>query len=130
MDAETTVMVLQKPGLECWQAVEDRVLYACSGDEADDMLYEATIKGSSIENVSGVEVRVSWRGSGDFEVASQPFLGFLSTQLKYHGSNERRAFEFVNRNLSSERASATIGTAEWTMTTSDDSKMLALAPAP
>jgi hypothetical protein len=130
MDAEATLVTLQKPGLECWHAVEERVLYACSGEEDENMLYEATITGNSMDSVSGVEVRLSWRGSGDFEVASQPFLGFLSTQLKFHGSDERRAYDFVNRNLTSERASATIGAAKWTIETSDDSKTLALAPAP
>ena len=72
---------------------------------------------------------MSWQGSGDFELASQPFLGLLSTQLQYRGSDEDRAYEFVNRNLNSESASTTIGAARWTITPSDDSKTLAIAPA-
>lgn len=129
MGAEAALTTLQKPGLECWQPVERGVLYACGSDEDEDLVYEARIIGSSTDEVSGVEARVFWQGTGDFEVASRPFFGLLSAQLRYRGANSKRAFEFVNRNLSSRQAAATIGAAKWTMTTSDDSKELTLTPA-
>jgi hypothetical protein len=129
MNAEAALTTLQKPGLECWQPVDRDVLYACSGDENPDLLYEARITGSDTDEVSSVEARVFWQGKGDFELASQPFFGLLSAQLKYRGSDSNEAFEFVNRNLSSTKAVTTIGSATWTITTSDDSKELTLTPA-
>jgi hypothetical protein len=129
VNAEATLSILQKPGLECWQPADREVLYSCSGDENPDLLYEARIRGSSADEVSGIEARVVWRGTGHFEQASRPFFGLLSAQLHYRGSNSTRAFEFVNRNVSSRMATTTIGAAKWTMTTSDDSKELTLTPA-
>ena len=129
INAEATLTILQKPGLECWQPADREVLYDCSGDENPDLLYEARIRGISADEVSGVEARVLWQGNGHFEQASRPFFGLLSAQLGYRGADSTEAFEFVNRNLSSKMATTTIGAARWTMTTTDDSKELTLTPA-
>lgn len=128
MDAEAALTILQKPGLECWQPADKEVLYACDGHESPDLLYEASIKGFRADEVSGIEARVFWRGTGHFEQASRPFFGLLGAQLHYRGASGPRAFEFVNHNLRS-GATTTIGAAKWTMTTSDDSKQLTVMPA-
>jgi hypothetical protein len=129
MNADAVLTTFQKPGLECWQPVDKGVLYACSSEENKNLLYEAEITGRSIEQVSGVEARVFRQGTEDFELASQPFLGLLATQLEYRGANREKAYEFINDNLSSRRATTTIGAAKWTKTTSDDAKVLTVAPA-
>ena len=128
MNAETALTTLQLPGLECWQPVDRAVLYACSGDENPDLLYEARIMGSDADEVSGVEARVFRQGTGNFELASQPFFGLLSAQLRYRGANSSKAFGFVSRNLNSRKAVTTIGAARWTITTSGNSKELTLTP--
>jgi hypothetical protein len=129
MNADAVLTTVQKPGLECWQPADRGVLYVCSSEEDENLLYEAKIAGRSIDQVSGVEASVFRRGTEDFELASQPFLGHLATQLEYRGANRRQAYEFINRNLSSGKATTTIGAAKWTITTSDESKVLTLTPA-
>ena len=127
MNADATLISLQKPGLECWEPADREVLYACSGDENPNLLHEARIRGTSVDAISGVEARVFWQGTGHFEQSSRSFFGYLSTQLRYRGADSARAFEFVNRNLSS-TATTTIGAARWTMTSSENSKELTLTP--
>jgi hypothetical protein len=129
MNADAVLSTFLKPGLECWHPVERGVLYACTSEEDENLLYKAKITGRSVDQVSGVEARVFNQGSEDFELASQPFLGHLATELEYRGANRKQAYEFVNRNLSNAKATTTIGAARWTITTSDDSKMLTLTPA-
>lgn len=129
MNVKAALTTLQKPGLECWQSVDRGILHACSGDENPDLLYEASITGGGSYEVSGLEARVLWQGNGDGELASQPFFGLLSTQLRYRGANSNKAFAFVNRSLSSSKATTTIGAARWTITTADNSKRLTLTPA-
>lgn len=129
MNADAVLTTFQKPGLECWQPVDRGVLYACSSEEDLALLYEAEVTGRSIEQVSGVEARVFREGTEDFELASRPFLGHLATQLEYLGANRKKAYEFVNHNLSTGKATTTIGAAKWTITTSKDSKVLTLTPA-
>ena len=129
MNADAVASIFLKPGLECWEPVERSVLYACSGEGIHDLplLYEGKITGRGIDLVSTVEARVYRRGSKDFGLSSQPFLGLLSTQLEYRGADKERAYEFVNRNLNNTRANTTIGAAEWTITTSHDRKILLVA---
>lgn len=129
MNADAVLTTLQKPGLECWQPVDRGVLYACSSEEDLALLYEAKITGHTTDRVSGVEARVFREGTEDFDLASQPFLGLLATQLEYRGANSKRAYKFINQNLSAGNATVTIGAAKWTITTSDDSKVLTVAPA-
>ncbi len=129
MHAGDVLTAVQKPGLGCWQPVDRDVLYACGSEEGEDLLYEIEITGRSTDQVSGVEARVFNQGSEDFELASLPFLGLLAAELEYRGSNREQAYKFINRNLSSAEASARIGAARWTMTTSDDSGVLTLTPA-
>jgi hypothetical protein len=129
MNADAALTTLQRPGLECWEPSDRGMLYACSSEEDLPLLYEGEIMGRAINQVSGVEARVFRRSSKDFDMASQPFLGLLATQLEYRGADSKRAYEFVNHNLSSRRATTTIGAARWTITTSDDSKVLAVTPA-
>jgi len=130
MNADAVLTTVLKPGLECWEPVDRGVLYVCSSEEDENLLYEAKIAGRSTDQVSGVEASVIRQSTEDFELASQPFLGHLATQLEYRGANRKQAYEFINRSLSSGKATATIGAAKWTITTSDDSKMLTLTPAP
>ena len=111
MNAETALTNLQLPGLECWQPVDRAVLYACSGDENPDLLYEARIMASDADEVSGVEARVFRQSTENFELASQPFFGLLSAQLRYRGANSSKAFGFVSRNLNSRKAVTAIGAA-------------------
>jgi hypothetical protein len=129
MNADAVLTTVLKPGLECWQPIDRGVLYACSSEEDEKLLYEAKVTGHSIDQVSGVEARVFDQGSGDLELASQPFLGLLATQLEYRGANRKRAYEFVNHNPSGGKATATIGAAKWTLMTSDKSRGLTVAPA-
>lgn len=131
MNADAMLITLLKPGLECWQPINRSVLYRCSGEENQNLtlLYEGKITGRTADQVSGVEVRVFRRGTEDFEQASQPFLGMIATQLKYRGSDKNQAYEFVNHNLSSGKATTTIGEATWTMTSSEDYKELTITPA-
>jgi hypothetical protein len=131
MDADAVLTTFLKPGLECWQPIARDVLYLCSGEDNQNLtlLYEGEIMGRATDQVSGVEARVFRRGTVDFEEHSQPFLSFLATQLKYRGANKNQAYEFVNHNLSSDKATTTIGEATWTMMSSDDSKELTIAPA-
>lgn len=130
MDADAVAAIFLKPGLECYEPVDRDVLYACSSEEDDRSLeYEGRITGRGDDLVSTVEARVlREEGSGDFGLASQPYFGLLSTQLEYRGSNKKRAYEFVSQNLDSTKANTTIGTAQWTMTTSRDRKTLVVAP--
>jgi hypothetical protein len=129
MNADSVAAILLKPGLECWQPVDKDVLYACSNEENHDLplLFEGEITGRGIDQVSGVKIRVSNQGSENFKLASQPFLGLLSTQLEYRGANKEKAYEFVNRNLNRGKATETIGEAQWTITSSRDHKMLTVA---
>jgi hypothetical protein len=131
MNADAVLITFLKPGLECWQPLERGVLYNCSSEENQKLtlLYEGKITGRTTDQVSGVEARVLRRGTEDFEQASQPFLGLLATQLKYRGANKEQAYEFVNHNLSSVKATTTIGGAKWTIIASDDSKQLTITPA-
>jgi hypothetical protein len=131
MNADAVLITFLKPGLECWQPLERGVLYNCSSEENQKLtlLYEGKITGRTTDQVSGVEARVFRRGTEDFEQASQPFLGLLATQLKYRGANKEQAYEFVNHNLSSVKATTTIGGAKWTIIASDDSKQLTITPA-
>jgi len=129
VNAGDALSTLQKPGLECWQPAGRDVLYACSGDENPDLLYEAKIRGSSADEVSGIDARLIRQDTGQFEQASRTFFGLLSAQLHYRGADRTRAFEFVNRNLTRRMATTTIGEAEWTMTTSDGFKEVTLRPA-
>ncbi len=129
MNADAVAAVFLKPGLECWQPVDRDVLYACSSEGTHDLLsFEGKITGRGIDLVSTVEARVAREGSGDFGLASQSFFGLLSTQLQYRGANKKRAYEFVTSNLNSPRANITIGAVEWTLTTSQDRKILTVAP--
>jgi hypothetical protein len=131
LNADAVLATFLKPGLECRQGVDRGVLYACTSEENHNLtlLYEGKVTGRSTDRVSGVEARVFRRGTEDFELASQPFFGLLATQLEYRGADGERAYKFVNHNLASEKATATIGTARWTIETSDDSKALKVAPA-
>ena len=131
MNADAVLTTFLKPGLECWEPNDRDVLYLCSSEENHDLtlLYEGRITGRATGQVSSVEARVSRRGIEDFEQASQPFLGLLATQLRYHGANKNQAYEFVNHNLSSGKATATIGEATWTMTSSENFKELTITPA-
>jgi hypothetical protein len=131
MNADAVLITFLKPGLECWQPITRGVLYRCSGEENPHLtlLYEGEITGRTNDKVSGVNVRVFRRDAQDFEQASQPFLGMIATQLKYRGADKAQAYEFVNQNLSSDKATITIGEATWTMTNSDDSKALTITPA-
>lgn len=129
MNADAVAAIFLKPGLECSQPVVRGMLYACTGEENPNLtlLYEGEIAGRGAGRVSGVDARVFRRGPGDFEVASLPFLGLLATQLKYSGADREKAYGFLNSNLDSKRAAITIGAAEWTITTSRDRKVLAVA---
>jgi len=131
MNADAVLATFLTPGLECRQQVDGGVLYTCSSEENHDLtlLYEGKIMGRSTDRVSGVEARVFRRGTEDFELASQPFFGFLATQLEYRGADGKRAYEFVNHNLRRRNATTTIGKARWTIETSDDSKVLKVASA-
>jgi hypothetical protein len=131
MNADAVMTTFLKPGLECRQQVGNGVLYTCSSEENHDLslLYEGEITGRSIDQVSGVEARVVRQGTENFELASPPFLAFIATQLEYRGADKKRAYEFVNRSLSSGRATTTIGTARWTIETSSDSRVLNVSPA-
>jgi hypothetical protein len=129
MNAATAVAIIQKPGLECWQPVDKSVLYACSSEEQSGLRYEAEIAGTSVGQVSGVKVWVYRQGAKDFDVASWPFLGLLSTQLRYRQSDAGRAYEFVHRNLSSKKATSAIGAARWTIKASHDTKVLTVTCA-
>jgi len=131
MNSDAVLITFLKPGLECWQPITMGVLYRCSGEENPDLtlLYEGEITGRTNDKVSGVDVRVFRRDAEDFEQASQPFLGMIATQLKYRGADKKQAYEFVNENLSSDKATTTIGEATWTMTSSDGSKELTIRPA-
>ena len=131
MNADAVLTTFLKPGLECWQPIKRGVLYRCSGEENQNLilLYEGEIEGRTPAQVSGVEARVFRRGTEDFEQASQPFLGMIATQFKYRGADKNQAYEFVNHNLSSDKATTTIGEATWTMTNSDDSKELTITPS-
>ncbi len=131
MNANAVMTTFLKPGLECWQPITRGVLYRCSGEENPQLtlLYEGEITGRTNDKVSGVDVRVFRRNAKDFEQASQPFLGMIATQLKYRGADKNQAYEFVNQNLSSDKATTTIGQATWTMTNSDGSKELSIRPA-
>jgi hypothetical protein len=131
MNAEAVLTTFLKPGLECWQPIKRGVLYRCSGEENQNLilLYEGEITGRTPDQVSGVEARVFRRGTEDFEQASQPFLGMIATQFKYQGADKNEAYEFVNQNLSSDKATTTIGEATWTMTSSEGSKELTITPS-
>jgi hypothetical protein len=131
MNADAVLITFLKPGLECWQPIDRNVLYFCSSEENHNLtlLYEGKITGRATDQVSCVEARVFRRGTEDFERASQPFLGMIATQLKYRGANKNQAYAFVNHNLSSGKATTTIGEATWTMTSSDESKELTITPA-
>lgn len=131
MNADAVAAIFLKPGLECSQPVDIGTLYACTSEENPNLtlLYEGKIAGRSADRVSGVYARVFRRARGDFGVASQPFFGLLATQLKYSGADRETAYRFLNRNLNSTQATITIGAAKWTMTTSRDRKVLAVAPA-
>lgn len=130
MDADAVAAIFPKPGPECFEPVDRDVLYACSSEDNHDLplLYGGKITGRGIDLASTVETRVAREGSGDFSLASQPFLGLLSTQLEYRGANKKTAYEFVSRNLDSTKANTTIGAAEWTITSFHDCKILTVAP--
>ncbi len=131
MNADAVLTTFLKPGLECWQQVARGSLYACSSEENHDLTlrYEGEISGRSAEQVSGIEASVFRHGTEDFDLGSQPFFGLLATQLDYRGADKKQAYEFVSRNLSGGTATITIGSARWTMETSEDSKVLKVAPA-
>jgi hypothetical protein len=131
MNADAVLTIFLKPGLECRHQIGEGVIYTCSSEENHKLalLYEGEIMGRSVDQVSGVEARVVRQDAEDFELASSPFLAFLATQLDYRGADKKRAYEFVNRSLRSERATTTIGTARWVIETSNDSKMLKVSPA-
>jgi hypothetical protein len=131
MNLDAAATTLMKPGLECLEPVDRGILYSCSSEENPNLtlLYEGEIKGSAADRVSGIEARVYRRGSANFGVASQPFLGLLATHLKYSGANREKAFGFVNRSLNSKKAAITIGAARWTMTSSRDRKALTVVAA-
>jgi hypothetical protein len=132
MDADAVLITFLKPGLECRQPTDRDVFYLCSSEENQNLtlLYEGKIMGlNATDHVSGVRVRVFRRGAVDFEQHSQHFLSFLATQLKYRGANKKRAYKFVNDNLSSDKTTITIGEATWTMTSSDSFKELTIRPA-
>jgi hypothetical protein len=131
MNAAAVATTFMKPGLECFEPVDRGVLYACTGEDKPNLTlrYEGEVSGSAADRVSGVEARVHRRGSANFRVASQPFLGLLATHLKYSGADQEEAYTFVNQNLNSKEATIVIGTAEWTITTSRDRKVLVVAPA-
>jgi hypothetical protein len=131
MNANAVLTTLLKPGLECWQPITRGVLYRCSGEENPDLtlLYEGEITGRTNDKVNGVDVRVFRRDTEDFEQDAQPFLGMIATQLKYRGADKNEAYKFVNQNLSSDKATTTIGEARWTMTSSDSFKELTVRPA-
>jgi hypothetical protein len=130
MDADAVAAIFPKPGPECFEPVDRDVLYACSSEDNHDLplLYGGKITGRGLDLLSTVETRVAREGSGDFSLASQPFLGLLSTQLEYRGANKKTAYEFVSRNLDSTKANTTIGAAEWTITSFHDCKILTVAP--
>lgn len=130
MNADAVAAIFLKPGLECFEPVDRDVLYACSSEDNHDLplLYDGKVTGSDTDLVSTVWARVARESSGDFGLASQPFFGLLSTQLEYRGADKNEAYEFVSRNLDSTRANTTIGAAEWTITTSRNSKTLLITP--
>jgi hypothetical protein len=131
MNADAVAAIFLKPGLECFDPVDRDVLYACSSEDNHDLhlLYDGKVMGHGADLVSTVWARVAREeNSGGFGLASQPFFGLLSAQLEYRGADKKRAYEFVSRNLNSTRANTTIGAAEWTITTSRDSKTLLVTP--
>jgi|SRR5215216_3417281 len=133
LNAARMARVFEQQGLGCEQPRGNDTLYDCTseGNPNFSLLYVGQVVGSGRKQVRSVAAEVDMTASGgDLTSAAQAFFGVVARRMDYQGADPSKAAAFVYKNLGGTgAASVTIGTAEWTLLSNAEAKVLEVAPA-